>query len=64
MAVLRHPETGEKRQIDGEVPIFRQYLVESFDENDELVQTPMVDFEGESWVVEDSGVEMFTTGPD
>jgi hypothetical protein len=63
MAVLRHPDTDEKREIEGEVPIFRQYLVESFDdETDELIQTPYVDFEGESWIVEDDGVETFETG--
>ena len=62
MAVLRHPETGEKREVEGEVPIFSQYLVESFDEDGNLVETPYVDFEGTSWIVEDSGVEMFETG--
>lgn len=62
MATLRHPKTGEKREIEGEIPVFHQYLVESFDENDELVQTPYVDFDGTAWIVEDDGVEMFETG--
>lgn len=62
MAVLRHPETGEKREIEGEIPVFHQYLVESFDEDDNLVETPYVDFDGASWIVEDDGVEMFETG--
>jgi len=62
MAVLRHPETGEKREVEGEIPVYRQYLVESFDENDELVQTPHVDLDGTAWIVEDDGVETFETG--
>ena len=62
MAVLKHPDTGEKREIEGEIPAFRQYLVESFDDDGNLVQTPYVDFEATSWIVEDDGVEMFETG--
>lgn len=62
MALLRHPETGETREIEGEIPIFHQYLVESFDEDDNLVETPYVDLDGTSWIIEDDGVEMFETG--
>jgi len=62
MAVLRHPDTGETREIEGEIPIFKQYLVESFDEDDELVQTPYVDIDGQPWIIEDDGVDTFTTG--
>lgn len=62
MAVLRHPETGEKREVEGEVPWHLMYTVESFDENDELVQQKHVDLDGTAWIVEDDGVERFETG--
>ena len=61
MALLRHPETGEEREIDGEVPITHQYLVEGYDE-DELWEEPRVDLDGDSWIVVDDGVDTFTTG--
>jgi hypothetical protein len=64
MAVLKHPETGEKREVEGEIPIHHQYLVEGFDEDDEFVQTPYVDLDGQPWIIVDDGVETFRTGSD
>lgn len=62
MAVLRNQDTGEVVEVEGEIPIFRQMLVESFDEDDNLVQTPTVEIDGEWYTVVDDGVETFETG--
>ena len=62
MAVLRNQDTGEVVEVEGEIPIFRQMLVESFDEDDNLVQTPTVEIDGEWYTAVDDGVETFETG--
>jgi len=63
MAVLKHPDTGERVEIDGEIPHHAMYQVEGYDEeNDELWEETRVDLDGESYIVVDDGVEMFTTG--
>lgn len=62
MAVLRNQDTGEVVEIEGEIPIFQQMLVESFDEDDNLVQTPTVVIDDEWYTVVDDGVETFETG--
>lgn len=63
MAILRHPETGEKREIDGEIPFHAIYRVEGTDDDGELWEEDRVDIEGTSWIVEDSGSDTFETGP-
>ncbi|MFC7139260.1 hypothetical protein ACFQMA_05335 [Halosimplex aquaticum] len=64
MAVLEHIQTGERREIDGELPFGASYVVEGYDEeNDELWEEERVDLDGETYIVIDDGVEMFTTGP-
>jgi len=61
MAVLEHIQTGERREIDGELPFGASYLVEGYDEeNDELWEEERVDLNGETYVVIDDGVEMAT----
>ena len=62
MAVLRNQDTGEVVEVEGEIPISRQMLVESFDEDDNLVQTPTVEIDGKWYTVVDDGVETFETG--
>jgi len=63
MATLEHPKTGERKDIDGEIPHHAIYGVEEYDEeNDELHREERVDMDGTSWIVVDDGVEMFETG--
>lgn len=62
MAVLRHTETGEEREIEGEIPHHAIYRVEGIDDDGELWDEQRVEFEGTEWIVVDDGVEMFETG--
>lgn len=63
MAVIEHPDTGERKEIEGEIPFFATYGVEGYDEEeDEFWQEDRVDIDGESWIVIDDGVEMATLG--
>jgi hypothetical protein len=49
MARVRHPDTGEEREVQGEIPHFAIYSVEGEDR---------VDIDGQSWIVVDDGVNM------
>lgn len=63
MAVLRHPETGEEQEVEGEIPVSATYMVEGYDEEqDEFWQEVRVDLEGESWEVVDDGADYQTLG--
>lgn len=63
MAVLKHIQTGERREIDGELPFGASYVVEGYDEeNDELWEEERVDLDGETYVVIDDGVDMVSLG--
>lgn len=58
-AVLLHPDTGDVRRVEGEVPA--GFGVEYFDEETGEVHTKdMVDIRGERWIVVDDGVDMVT----
>ena len=63
MAVLKHPQTGKTREIDGEIPFGAIYRVEGFDrETGEPWDEDRVDLDGESWIVVEDGVGMVTIG--
>ena len=63
MAILEHLRTGERREIDGELPFGASYVVEGYDEEaEELWQEERVDLDGETYIVIDDGVNMATTG--
>ncbi|WP_435066258.1 hypothetical protein [Halobaculum sp. EA56] len=65
MAILKHPETGERKQIDGEIPFGATYGVEGYDEEqEEFWEQVRVDIDGESWIVVDDGTDMVSLGPD
>jgi hypothetical protein len=62
MATLKHPETGEKREIEGELPFHAVYRVEGYDEEkDESWDEERIDVGGVSWIVLDDGVDMAST---
>jgi hypothetical protein len=59
MAVLEHLQTGERRELDGELPFGATYVVEGYDEeNDELWEEERIDLDGEEYKVIDDGVDM------
>lgn len=63
MAILEHPQTGERIELEGELPFGATYMVEGYDEeNDELWEEARIDLDGVSYIVIDDGVEMFETG--
>ena len=63
MAVLKHPKTGEKKEIEGELPFGAVYRVEGYDEETgELWGEERIDIDGVSWIVVDDGVDMVSTG--
>lgn len=65
MAILEHVETGERVEVDGELPFGATYLVEGYDEEqDELWEEERVELDGEEYVVVDDGVKMVTLGED
>ncbi|WP_188148078.1 hypothetical protein [Haloferax sp. AS1] len=65
MAILEHVETGERVEIDGELPFGAGYVVEGYDEeNEELWEEERVEMDGEEYRVIDDGVEMVTLGED
>ena len=64
MAVIKDPDSGERIEIEGEIPIFATYQVEGYDEeNDEYWEELRVDFEGKSHIVIDDGVNMVDGSP-
>lgn len=63
MAELEHIETGDRIEIDGELPFGAIYKVEGYDEeSDEYVDQERVMFDGEEYIVIDDGVDMVTLG--
>lgn len=59
MATLKHPETGEKKEIQGELPFHAVYRVEGYDEEeDEAWHEDRIDIDGVSWIVADNGADM------
>ncbi len=59
MAILEHTQTGERKEIDGEIPFGAGYLAEGYDEEaDEYWEEQRVMVDGEEWIVVDDGVEM------
>lgn len=59
MAILEDPDTGEQKEIDGEVPMFATYRIEGYDEEeDEYWEEDRIEFEGKEWIVVDNGVNM------
>lgn len=62
MAILESLRTGERVELDGELPFGAVYVVEDYDEEeDELWQEERVRLDGEEYRVIDDGVEMVTT---
>lgn len=63
MAILKHPGSGETKEIEGELPFHAVYRVEGYDEEeDEAWSEDRIDIEGVSWIVVDDGVDMVTIG--
>ena len=63
MAELEHIETGERVQVEGEIPFGAIYKVEGYDEEaDEYRDEERVRFDGEEYIVIDDGVDMVTIG--
>jgi len=61
MVVLEHLRSGERCEIDGELPFGASYVVEGYDEQaEELWQEERVDLDGETYIVVDDGIEMAT----
>lgn len=65
MAVLESVKTGERVEIDGEIPFGAGYVVEGYDEdNDEYWEEERVEMNGTEYIVVDDGVDMVTIGED
>lgn len=63
MAELEHVQTGERIEIEGEIPFGAIYKVEGYDEEaDEYWDEERVQLDGEEYIVIDDGVDMVTLG--
>lgn len=65
MAVLEHPETGERVEVEGELSFGAVYTVEGFDEEEEEAwQEDRIRLDGTEYIVVDDEVDMVTLGDD
>ena len=63
MAELEHIETGERIELDGEIPFGAIYKVEGYDEEaEEYWDEERVELDGEEYIVIDDGVDMVSLG--
>lgn len=63
MALLRHPDTGEEWEVEGEIPVSATYIVEGYDEEEDAFwEEVRIDLEGVSWEVVDDDVDRRTIG--
>ena len=64
MAIIEHQRTGERKEIEGELPHGAIYRVEGYDDG-EYWEEDRITIDGDEWIVIDDGVEMVSIdGPD
>ena len=57
--MLKHPKTGEEKEIEGQIPLDVVYRVEGYDEKeDEAWHEDRIDIGGTPWIVIDDSVNM------
>jgi hypothetical protein len=65
MAILEHPDTGERVEVEGELSFGAVYTVEGFDEEEgKSWQEDRIRLDGTEYIVVDDGVDMVTLGKD